>query len=248
MNLIYFHQSQHETSTMTFNCDKMRHIFLTENEVDSDNAKTYQQVWLCEETQELMTSGKAKFYRKIDGSCGALVKNGDSYDIYQRYDDKKRKFKDQELPEGYIKIPSGENSVRREFEKNWVNHHYFLRKLSREPENKTDKRINQGLYQVLAETKTDLTKDFYSVELVGPNFNRTPGMEKNSIAIHEFQKTPVEIPTFQTIPEWFAFFTDYFTNHRDEGLIVEYKNRYWKIHGYKFCPQLPKNYDIPITL
>lgn len=239
-----------------FNCGKMRHIFATERGKDSDDAMTYLPQWFCEESKEALLAvakGEAKVYRKIDGSCGALVRNPETgkFDIYQRFDDKKNKFLDgTAIPDGYIRLPAGENTKVEGFETNLIQHCYYLKKL-----NVTDKpvKINAPLFAALAKVEEDgksvLEKDFYSVELVGPNFNRTPGVETNGIAVHCFQtvSSDVVFPQLDDFDQWFAWFKEYFTNHRDEGLIVEHKGRCWKIHGYKFV-DLPKKYDAPILL
>lgn len=244
---------------MSFNGGKMRHIFKTEKDLsggDSDNAMVYLPEWFCDEAKEAMNAlGKgAEMYRKIDGSCGAILRGSDGrFTIYQRYDDKKGKIKDGDLPLGMINLPLGENTQVYGFETEMHKHRYFFREIPRVDLKKGSKitgndKISLGLYKIVDREDLKLEKDFYSVELCGPNFNRTPGVSENGIALHEMQKVQIETPTLETPSEWFVWLTEYFTANRDEGIIVSHRGRYWKIHGYKFCPNLPKDYKLPVLL
>jgi hypothetical protein len=101
---------------------------------------------------------------------------------------------------------------------------------------------------------TDLVLPFYSVELVGPNFNRTANVPTNAIALHSAQEVEHKFGDHPLNPaECFSELSVYFADAdrgslRDEGLIVEHHGRYWKIHGYKFHPDLAKNYRPPKML
>lgn len=228
---------------MSFNGGKQLHIWKTDKDTDSDTAITYLPEWTSEESQQAMLAlrtGEATIKRKIDGSCGAIIRRPDGrWDIYQRYDDKKDKFKDG-IPEGYIPLPEGQNGQ--------VQHHYYFKLLERVQKKKGEQLIVRSLYEAVDRTETKLTKDYYSVELVGPNFNKTPGVLTNGIALHEKQDVQITFPLLNTPQEWFVWLKNYFSIYRDEGLIVSHKGRYWKIHGYKFCPELPKDYTLPVLL
>jgi hypothetical protein len=238
---------------MAFNGGKQGHIWKTEKDADADSAMTYVTKWVCDESKAAMfalRTGEAKLYRKIDGSCGAIIRGNDGlWNVYQRYDDKKNKFKDgTEIPNGYIKLPDGENTKVYKYQENHGRHRYYFKLLNRVQKSKGEQSIVDALYNVVDRDDLKLDKDYYSVELVGPNFNSTPVVLKNGIALHEAQVVTVKIPELDTLEEWFAWMKEYFTAYRDEGLIVSHKGRYWKIHGYKFCPDLPKNYTLPVLL
>jgi len=251
---------------MSFNGGKMRHIFRTDKDGDADSAMVYTPDWFCPEAESAMCAlgtGEAKMYRKIDGSCGALIKKDDQWTIYRRYDDKKGKYDETNLPEGLIALPPGENTKVYHYEQEMFSHHYFFQEIKRVDPNKApildkkgrpkpqpaEEKISLCLYEIVDRMSPTLTKDFYSIELVGPNFNRTPGVDTNSIALHEAQEipTPQELEPLKTPEEWFAWLKAYFLVNRDEGLIISHLGRYWKIHGYKFYPGL-KDYQKPVLL
>lgn len=252
-----------------FNGGKMRHIFATEADEkrDADSALTYKREWFCEEAKLAMyglRDGSAKAFRKIDGSCGLIKRGPDGrWMIFQRYDDKKGKLDPAALPEDIIQLPDGENTRVYSFEEDCYKHQYFFKLLPRFDPTKREydkkgrlkhitmpEQITRDLYNILDNAPTDHLRDpYYSVELVGPNFNRTFGVGFNTFAIHELQKPKIDhFPSLDTPDEWFAWLTDYFTKHRDEGLIISHLGRYWKIHGSKFVPDLPKNYEMPEVL
>lgn len=241
---------------MSFNGGKQGHIFKTEKDAsggDSDNAMTYIAEWNCPESKEAMfalRTGHAQARRKIDGSCGAIIRGPDGrWNIYQRFDDKKNRFKNgTEIPVGYIHLPDGENTKVYSYQAEHTHHRYYFKLLDRVQKSKGEQSIVNSLYSVVDRDDVKLEKDYYSVELVGPNFNSTPGMSKNGIALHEAQEIAVKIPELDEPNDWFIWFKEYFKAHRDEGLIISYKGRYWKIHGYKFCPDLPKDYMLPVLL
>jgi hypothetical protein len=246
-----------------FNCGKMKHIFLTEGkvrgdgrEIDADDAMSYLPEWSCPEAKHAIDSlvtGDAKLYVKIDGSCGALIREADgSYTIYQRYDDKKHKFKDG-IPEGYIPVPN-ENNLGI-YNGGGCTHRYFLKKLSRKPDAKFERKIADQLYKIVdaaIESKRLPDKDFISVELVGENFNRTPGVIGNSIAVHSQQKFPWQIDSMNTPEQWLGLMKNYFLGTKSgvlfEGFIVEHKGMCWKIRSDKLCPGIAKSYLPPFLL
>lgn len=230
---------------MSFNGGKQLHIFKTEKDLsgDSDGAMTYVSEWNCDESKDAMfglRTGESQVRRKIDGSCGAIIRSSDGkWNIYQRYDDKKNRFKDG-VPDGYIHLPDGKNIS--------CQHRYYFRLINRVQKSKGEQSIADTLYAVVDRKDLKLENDYYSVELVGPNFNSTPGVAKNGIALHDAQFVPVLIPNLDDPNNWFIWLQKYFATCRDEGLVISHKGRYWKIHGYKFCPNLPKNYALPVLL
>jgi len=255
-----------ENKTLDFNGGKMRHPFKTVRDSDADSAMSYIPEWFCDEAREAMmavSNGEATVYRKIDGSCGALVRNSNgTFDIYQRFDDKKNKFKDgTEIPEGYIRLPDGENTNVPKYEENFMQHRYYFKLIPLKHKSKGEQKISDSLYKhvqdlcIIASKDAQVSQDFHSIELVGPNFNRTSGVVENNIAVHSQQLVDHDVvfPKCETPEEWFVWLTMYFTDTtshkyptlRDEGLIIEHKGRYWKIHGYKFGPDLPKEYRKP---
>jgi len=232
-----------ETKTPIFNCGKMLHIFKTEKgDKDGDDAMSYTPEWLSPEAEQVMAglfSAETKVYRKIDGSCGAIIRGLDgSWTIYQRYDDKKGKIEEKELVTGeYIPLPEGENERRR----------YYLRRIDRKQQGKNLQKMADELYRILDRYGRSLSSDYYSVELVGKNFNATPNVEGLSFALHCDQEIHPEFPRMTTPEEWLIWLKDFFSHHRDEGLILVHRGKYWKIHGYKFNPN-KKDYMAPNLL
>ncbi len=206
----------------------MYHVWKTDK-------KTYFPEWFSDDACKAMSGlncGKSRAFRKIDGSCGAIMRDNSSspWKVYQRYDNRKGKY-NEPFPVSFIPIPDKKGCD------------YLLREIS-----KDDKNMG-SLYDSINTTEAKLDKNFYSVELVGNNFNKTPGVVNNWIAIHEHQKVLVDFPCLTTIDEWFDWMKDYFTTHHDEGLVIEHNGCYWKIHGSKFCPNLhKKSYELPVLL
>jgi hypothetical protein len=237
---------------------------------DEDDAPSYISEWFCPEAEEVakgLYDGSTRVYTKIDGSCGALIRGEDGrYEIWQRFDDKKNRFQNGEKIEpGYRKLPdvlgvdSGNPSVYRNT--GITTHRYYLKHLPRNPEGKFEKRIAKELYGVLDQTIANLDRDFYSVEIVGVNFNRTPGVEGNSIAVHSRQQTTLEnLPTCDTSQAGVKALQDYLRVYftRDvpegflnaEGLIFEHQGVYWKVRSDKVTKvaEMKKAYKPPVLL
>ena len=219
-----------------FNGGIMVHIFSTNlgKDRDPDDAATYVDTWFSEETHEALTSPDSKFFVKIDGSCGMLVRDpkDGQWQIYQRYDDKKNKFEDGEsIPEGYMKVPVGVNPLSYQFTHGRVKHSYYMKLLDRNPKGKTETHIHRNLYAIV-DARKDLEGDYLSVELCGRNFNQTPGVGEFAIALHSAQTLvePLRRPDADTVEGWKAVLVDYVTRFPCEGIIVRHPNgKYYKI-------------------
>jgi hypothetical protein len=243
----------------SFNGGKQMHIFKTEGSGDPDNSLKYLCEYTCEEAKQALEGlvyGTSTAKRKIDGSCGLIQRSNGVWTIYQRYDDKKNKISSEEhLPENYINLPKGENpdTYKSDYRNRHNNenplHHYYFKRIERNPPSVGEKKISDSVYSIVDNMTRVLDKDIYSVELVGPNFNRTPTCEKNGIALHEDQVIlHNDFPKENTCESWHTWLFDYFSTFPDEGIIVCHKNKYWKIHSNKFLQNLRGNYSAPNLL
>lgn len=163
-----------------------------------------------DETKEAFENGT--FYNKIDGSNG-YYKDGV---LYERYDDRKKKIIPDNLPEGIIELPAGINpSV-------YEDHHYYYKKMDKNIDSKKLKIIYEKLYDQVDGKKNG------SVEFIGPNFQMTPGFSENIVQFHkELKIDPPNDRSFESIREFLL-------SRYEEGVIIEYKGRYWKIRGNVF--------------
>lgn len=248
-----------------FNSGKMEHIFAFDKQ--GKNA-VYKAEFSSDEAREAMNKSNSWFY-KIDGSCGMVRYNLDKdeqgsvigWEIYQRFDDTKDKFKGVP-PAGYINLPKGVNSDQ--YESQGKTHSYYLRLLKR-PVLEEGKKLKGEdafilpLYQRLEVMGLPKTGEFISVELVGKNFNNTPGVKGNDIAVHSHQKILfVDLaPKFEDPKDWlkdlFEFFTRVDGRVRCEGIVLEYKGRWWKVRAEHVWPifsqeKMVKNYEEPMYL
>jgi hypothetical protein len=200
---------------MTFRCTKINHIWKVKDNIYTDE-------FFNSHAESAFKSGEAKIYNKIDGSCGAIIKTNNIWTIYQRYFDEKNKLK-YNLSDGYIHIQKK----------------YFLRRLDRKQKYLKLQNIVDQLYNIV--DNSNLDKDYYSIELVGPDFNKTPNVFENQFILHEDQMVDLKFNSKQDLNE-------YFLKNPSEGLIICYKSRFWKIHSSKINPELSKDYIKPKTL
>lgn len=190
---------------MGFNGGKMYHIFkivnnLYINEFHSEEAK---QAFL-----------KGTFYIKVDGANGYHLDGV----LYERYDDRKGKLDPDNLPEGIICIPEGNNPSKYE------GHSYYYSKLDKNTSSKKLKKLYTQLYDKLDEEE----EKNGTIELVGPNFQQTPGFTENMIINHT--TLYFEFPHERTFENVKKFLLDGF----EEGIVIEHKGKYWKIRANVF--------------
>jgi len=233
-----------------FNCGKMEHIFTF-----SEDGKRYLPQFASKEAEEALKSGK--FFIKVDGSCGALVREKEGWTLYNRFDDTKNKFEGK-APDGFLPLPKGENQDK------YQGHSYYLRKLRRpqlgEKLKGEDKFVSK-LYAHLDNLEkrgvlADLP-DFSSIELVGKNFNGTnlgPGQGENGITLHSAQILDISRELGSERPknaelwlEWLVSFLEKEGVLLHEGLVVENNGRWWKIRSEYICKG-KKRYLPPILL
>jgi len=210
----------------SFNCGKMKHIFAV------DKNYFYVPSFSCEEAKEAILGNEYTVYEKVDGSCGALIKNeNDQFVIYSRHD-AKNKFKNG-IPDGYIPIPQGRNA------KEFNDHDYYLKEMKR------GDKIADSLYSVIIDFKSD--KKFISAELVGKNFNRTPNVVGNNIAIHEDQEVKLD-REFSSADDAFSYFKESLKDGFVEGYVIKSNGFYWKIRADCFNKKVPKNFKAPVLI
>lgn len=214
-----------ESKVPVFNCGKMEHIFLFDG-------KMYKPEFFSEEAAEAIAKGR--FFIKIDGSCGALIRNKEGvFEIYNRYDDSKGKFEGK-APEGYLPLLEGKNTGQ------YRGHNYYLRLLKRPDEKAPGVKLNKeekmilSLYKRLDELDLSHLPDFNSIELVGKNFNKTPGVEDNGIALHSDQEIRIAgLHRLKNAQDFLEFFSGFLMGRGDEiyyeGLVIEHEGRWWKI-------------------
>lgn len=186
---------------MSFNGGKQYHIFKIKNNI-------YIDVFSSDESQEAFKNGT--FYTKLDGANGYHL-NGV---LYERYDDRKCNFDPDNLPEEMMNIPRGENvSI-------YEGHHYYYSKLDQMKANKRMKKVYDKLYSQIEGMKNG------SVEFVGPNFQMTPKYTKNTVVSHQTLSFdfPRQNRSFKNIK-------DYLLIGYEEGIVIEYKGKYWKIRA-----------------
>lgn len=231
-----------------FNGGKMEHIF----EFVSPGGKKamYAPKYTSEAAAKALNSPDAKWYMKVDGSCGALVKGKEGWEIYSRFDDTKKQFKES-LPDGYISLPESGNQWKYE------GHRYYLRHLPRPVAPEEGKKLKgeavfvDDLYRYLDKCDLSGLPPFVSVELVGKNYNRTPGVEGNKIAVHAHQKLEVKTQ-HRTEEEWLQFFPTFFAPEGKvlmEGVVIEHRGTCYKLRSDHVCEhRMPREYRAPIVL
>lgn len=240
---------QQQQQLRNFNGGKMQHLFAVPRE---QKHRFYLPEFVSKEAEAALCSGKARFFLKIDGSCGALIREKGTWTLYQRYDDAKNRFKESGLPANHIPLPQDcENKADRE------GHHYSFRRLARPvPGSKLkgeDKWVAE-LYAALDVAKLDDLPDFNSVELVGPNYNRTPGVARNNLALHSEQVLEKAPPVLDSAEAWLLWLEKFFAPAGDavlhEGLVLEHEGRWWKIRADNIASlaKLRKQYLPPASL
>lgn len=234
-----------------FNGGKMQHLFQKD-----PKTRFYLPEFADETVGNALKAGEATLSIKIDGSCGAMIWEEESLSwvLYNRYDDTKGRFKGKPLPEDHIPLPEGGNVADRE------GHSYSLRRLLR-PEGggkpKGEVVWTTDLYRrirYMDEKQLKALPRYNSIELVGKNYNRTPGVVGNNIALHSAQVLDKAPPALDTAKEWMAWMMQYLApdlkSLRHEGLVVGYKGRWWKVRADNFAElaKLPKAYLPPVVL
>jgi len=187
---------------MSFNGGKQYHIFNIQDNI-------YKDEFTSEESKEAFENGI--FYTKIDGANGYHLDGI----LYERYDDKKNILDPNNLPDGIINIPVGENPCIYE------GHHYYYSKMDSKTTNKKLKKVYEDLYYQL-NTKKEKNG---SVEFVGPNFQLTPRYNNNKYIFHQSLSLNLNFNrNFKNIK-------NYLNTVVEEGVVIEYKGKYWKIRS-----------------
>ena len=193
---------------------------------DADDAASYETTFESDETRSALLKGKC--YLKIDGSCGLLVKKQDgTYTLYRRRDTRGKPKTD-----NMIELPVGKNSAT------FHDHTYYMIEMDPTSSNKGEAALAKTYYDILERNKDKLTDDYYSIELIGPQINKTaPEGATPGIVIHKWQVADV---TFQerTDAELYEQIRTYFSQNCVEGLIIEYNDVYYKLHAIKFADSL----------
>lgn len=214
---------------MSFNGGKMIHLF------DFADQNNYSDRYVVENADQILNNGR--WFIKIDGSNGHLILNSDgSYDIYQRYDDRKNTIDPENLPDGIVNLPSGSNSNC--YTSKEQKHNYYYKKMNRpsDDEKNKDAKMRRKLYAIvdLAQKEGRIAANRISVELCGKNFNRTPGVPDVGIAVHSEQTFDCKSDNYYT------YFCELFSETCMEGVIVEHNGTYYKIRAEFFPNNLWK--------
>jgi hypothetical protein len=142
----------------------------------------------------------------------------------------------EDVSDYFIELPDGENL--KEYGTDKHKYHYFYEKQARVTKdkstyNKTDKMLVK-LYDMVdtavRENRLELT-DFQTVEMIGDKFQKTLGVDKDvAMAVHKDQQ--IEIPDEQRNYDGIKKFL--LEDKCTEGIVIEHKNRYWKIRSNCF--------------
>lgn len=205
----------------------MEHIFKT------DENHRYIPYPQSKEAEEALAEGT--FYVKIDGSNGCLFREEDGkWTLYSRYDDKKGRFTNTDLPNTIRELPEGKNSSKYQSNEQTHSYYYVLRPRPSEDQRGKLAKIDRELYRIIDSNREYLDSlecKFITVELVGQKFGKTLGVEADcDIAIHSDQKILIFDRSFYGIRETC---TDFFI----EGLVVEHRGKWWKVRwdGFEGC-------------
>ena len=212
-----------------FNGGKMESIFIR------DHASTlYTPEFTSEEAKEAFLEGR--MILKVDGSNHCLFyidedEKKEEWVIAARYDDQKRKYHQSQSPT-YRPLPETGALNPAKYHK----HAYLYRLMPLDSiTGKKQRQIYGTLYDIVHAHRAIL--DTYrqkrgaqaiTFEAVGTKFNRTPGVEDEiaAIALHDQQ------PEITVEPRTFERMRDFLLHEVSiEGVVVSYKNRYWKIRS-----------------
>lgn len=205
-----------------FNGGKMQHVFMFEN-------SQYKDTFTSNEAKEAFQNGK--YYVKIDGSNGMIMKTNDGNLLpYTRYDIRGK--------HGEIKVAEGvENILEGMNPSQYGNHNYFYKLVDKNARKKQGK-INTKMYDLL-ETHQDHINDIIpetgrlSIEWVGNKFNKTPAINVDvAFCIHHEQEY-----SFQddTKPQNFQEMRNYLLNNISvEGFVLSHNGKFWKIRSNMF--------------
>lgn len=201
---------------MAFNGGKMPHIFVFDRD---SKPPVYTDQFHSEEAAKALELGS--FFVKIDGSNGMLhlVSNDQAVTCYQRRDTKGKPF-----PPGSIPLPDARN------EATYEGHSYCYEPILRDVIGKKLQKRNAAILDLVERHREYLlslnAKEWISVEWIGRQFNRTPGVpEEVGLAIHAQQRVEVDFPrTYDGL-------RDYLGTTAIEGLIVEHEGYYWKVRS-----------------
>lgn len=219
------------------------HVFLTA-ENDGDESKYgYMKSFKTPEMLEVLNTGS--WYYKIDGGNALLMYNSEMYryDLYKRYDNKSKPNENKKkIPEGAIELPESKNpSV---YSSPTLHHHYYQVYVPRTTNPKTkDEKMFSIIYDQI--DKAHLQGRFndqngnemssISVELVGPNFSKTPNVPTTTIALHREQVFPKPSEEFKTAEDAYNYFETLFSNEVMEGIVVKsVDGTYYKILSAHF--------------
>jgi hypothetical protein len=184
------------------------------------------------------------WFYKIDGSNGLLIysEENNRYEIYRRFDDKKGKYDDGDLPDGLIRLPIGKNTDQYGSESQL--HRYYQSRIERPSANDSTKDavMWRNLYRQVDKAQEDgkLGEKYHSIELVGKNFSGTPKVEGVGIALHSAQVCPKpDANTLETEESCYEYFYTLFEKLNCEGIVVEYDGLYWKMKADCFRADSP---------
>jgi hypothetical protein len=191
-------------------------------------------------------------YKKIDGSCGIVSYDvaADELSLYQRIDTRGR-----DPSFALVPLPVGKNPVN--YESSEQAHSYFMEKIVvSEGDGKKAKKNKRALLDVLERNKdalvdlilSETSSDddgssplYLSVELVGTKFNKTPGVDAPvALAPHCLQTLSTDDTPYlpQSLPRTFDELNLVLIDSEivAEGIVVEHKGIYWKVHSKLFDP------------
>lgn len=195
---------------MSFNGGKMEHIFALKDNLYTDE-------YVNPAAEAALRNGK--YFYKIDGANHMLNKKADgTVRLYERYD-----AKDGICPANGVDLPTGMNASKYQ-SKQQCHTYYYMPTWT-----KTGKlsKIYDRL-QVTAENKlADEPPGYYSVEVVGRKFQRTPGVDSDgALALHNEQAIgDRKFDNYQSIRTYLL------EEICVEGLVIEHHARYWKVRS-----------------
>lgn len=212
---------------MPFNGGKMEHIFT----MDPDDQNRYKSEFSSEAAQEALVHGN--MYWKIDGACGMLCLIDGQLCAFERQDTRgKPPSKD------LVRLPSGQNKI--EYGDKAKPHTYFMQQIALcEGDGKKHKKIKTAILDILDKHRDDLIAairetghNHVSIEFVGQKFQKTPGVDAAvGIVLHNKQAI---VDT--ELPRTFEQMRLFLNTHAVEGIVVEWKQQYWKVRANLIDP------------